>query len=204
MSAPVVEDLAAKQAAEEKALEACQLACVKLVESMREVMPAPAAKIKVQLDELLNSQPKLSTDFKRETLTAARVHECAANTRAADACLNEAMAKAKANDLDGRNKLVGAANAFARKALACGAAPKFQAAFDRRVEIIMMTGSGKFTVPKPADAAAAPAPPTANPKPPAATPPNPSGTPKPQAVAPARTAGGTPKPQLPTPHTSKA
>jgi hypothetical protein len=215
MPASAVDDMAAKLQAEQKAIEACQLECTKLVESMRELLPAPAAKIKAQLDELLNSQPKISADFKRETLAMARVHECAANTRAVDACLNDAIAKAKANDLDARNRLVGAANAFARKASLLGADAKFQSAVDRRIEIIMMTGSGKFAVKKPEpEQPAAPTPPASSAKPapgapakpgseaakPAATKPPVVATaagaaPKPPAARPPNAAGTTPKPQ---------
>jgi hypothetical protein len=125
-------------------LAACRQECAKLVESMREARPDQAERIRVRLNDLFKSQPKLASDFKRKTLATARIHECAVYTRAVDAKLHESMTRAKANDLEARNRLVGEANAFARKAALCGAGDDFQAAVERRIEIIMMTGDGKF------------------------------------------------------------
>lgn len=137
-------DMAAKLEAEQKMLAACRQECAKLVESMREAKPDQAERIRIRLNDLFKSQPKLSSDFRRKMLATARTYECAAYTRATDAALHESMAKAKVNDLEARNRLVGEANAFSRKAALCGAGADFQTAVEHRIEIIMMTGDGKF------------------------------------------------------------
>jgi len=130
----------ARHEAEQKLLEAIKLECSKLLGSMRAVSPPEAERIRLRLDEVLKRAEKLPLTYKRKVAADARAFECIANTRAADAILNAAVSKAKENDMVERNRLVGEARGLAHKAMMLGAAASFQSAFDRKIEIIMLTG----------------------------------------------------------------
>ncbi|MGO8916380.1 MAG: hypothetical protein ACLQJR_10770 [Stellaceae bacterium] len=147
-------DAAKKREAEQKALAASMAACEKMLDGMRAAPPAEAERIKTRLDDALKSNSKLPMEFKRKTLAAARSFECMANTRAADAALNQALAKARTDDLTERNRLVSEARAFCNKAASLGADAHFRSTLNRKIEIIMMTGQVEHkgpTIAKPLD-----------------------------------------------------
>lgn len=126
--------------AEEKQIEAVKAECNKLVASMRAAQPAEAARLKTRLDETIKHYPKLPFAFRRNVLAEARAGECQANTRAADAALNAALAKAREDDTIERNRLVGQARGFASKAMMLGADATFRTILNRKIEIIMLSG----------------------------------------------------------------
>lgn len=129
-----------KRELEKRQLEAAMAECTKQVESMRELQPEAAERVKSRLDAYIKSHPKLPMDFKRKVLAEARSYECFANMRAADAALRHALNDARHDDREVRTKLIGQARAFAAKAGALGADDEFKAAVKRKIEIIMMTG----------------------------------------------------------------
>ena len=129
-----------KYEAEQRLIEAVKVECEKLLEMMRQASPVEAERLKTRLDEVIKRCPKIPLALKRKITTDARALECIANTRAADACLNSAMAKAKSDDVQERNRLISQARSYASKAVSLGAAPAFRSALDRKVEIIMLTG----------------------------------------------------------------
>lgn len=152
----VATDAAKKREAEQKVLAASMAACDKMLEGMRTAPPAEAERIKTRIDEALKSNPKFPMDFKRKTLAAARAFECMANTRAADTALNQALHKAREDDLKERNRLVAEARTFCNKAASLGADAHFRTTANRKIEIIMMTGQVEHdgpTVAKPLDTA---------------------------------------------------
>ncbi len=143
-----------KQEAEKKMLAACMAECSKLVETMRTQKPADAERSKARLDEVIKRVPALPPEFKRKILADARGFECISNTRATDAALQLALEKARKDDIPARNKLVGEAREFCKKAMSLGAIASFRATANRKIEIIMMTGGVEHkgpTIAKPLD-----------------------------------------------------
>jgi hypothetical protein len=150
------EDAAKKREAEQRLLDAAMAECSKMLESMRMAPPAEADRIKTRLDERMKSNSKLPMDFKRKTLEAARAFECAANMRATDTALKQAMHKAHGDDLIERNRLVGEARTFCNKAASLGADEHFRTTVNHKIEIIMLTGQVEHkgpTIAKPRDTA---------------------------------------------------
>jgi hypothetical protein len=133
-------EIAARQEIEKKLLDAFVTQCTKVLGSMRDVPPEQAERIRSRLEDVLKDCPNLPPDFKKNTQTAAKAYECAANMRAADAALQEAMRKAKEDDKIERNRLLGEARLLCRKAVTLGADDDFQHAVKRKIENIMMTG----------------------------------------------------------------
>jgi hypothetical protein len=159
MAMTATNDPAAKLAAEKKLLDACIAECTKLVQSMRAQSPVDAGRSKTKLDAIIKSVPKMPMEVKRKLLADARGFECIANTRAADAALQQALEKARKDDEAERNRLVGEARNFCNKAMSLGAASNFRTTLNRKIEIIMMTGGVEHdgpTVAKPADTAPKP------------------------------------------------
>jgi hypothetical protein len=149
-----------KQEADKKILAACMAECTKLLETMRTQKPADAERSKARLDEVIKRVPTLPVEFKKKAMADARGFECIANTRAADAALQLALEKARKDDIEARNRLVGEARNFCNKAISLGAIASFRAIANRKIEIIMMTGGVEHkgpTVAKPADTAPKPA-----------------------------------------------
>ncbi len=133
-------EAATKQELEKKLIETFIAQCTKVLGTMRDVPPEQAERIRERLNDVLEDCPHLPLDFKRQTKTAAKSYECAANMRATDIALQEAMHKAKEDDKAERNRLIGEARLLCRKAVALGAGDDFQHAVRRKIENIMMTG----------------------------------------------------------------
>lgn len=149
-------DTTVRSEAEKKLLAAAMAECAKLVAAMRAATPAEAERSKAKLDDIFKRLPKLPLDFKRKIMGDARVFERAANTRAADAALRQALEKAREDDVPARNRLVGEARGFYNKAVSLGADPTFRASAQRKIDIIMMTGGVEHdgpTIAKPFDSA---------------------------------------------------
>lgn len=127
--------------AQQKMVDGIKLQCNRLLEIMRVARPTDAERIKSQLEGIIESCPKVPLDIKRKILADARVCECMANTRAADAALQAALSKARTDDKAERNRLVAEAQICATKAMALGAEASFKASVNRKVEIVMMTGN---------------------------------------------------------------
>jgi hypothetical protein len=134
-------DNAKQREAEQKIIEAVKVQCNKLLESMRPVQPAEAERIKTRLEETMKCCAKLPMDFTRKVQSDARAHECTSNTRAAAVALQAAMTKAKEDDMNERNRLVGQAREYANKAISLGADASFRSTLNRKIEIIMMSGN---------------------------------------------------------------
>jgi hypothetical protein len=133
-------EAARKQEAEKKLLEAFMAQCGKVLESMRDVPPAEAERIRQRLDDALKSCPHLPPAFRQQTQAVARAYECSSNMRAADAALQHAMHQARMDDKVGRNELIAEARKLSAKAISLGANQDFQHAVRRKLENIMLTG----------------------------------------------------------------
>ncbi len=133
-------DLAKKRELEKKLLESAMAECTKMVNSMRELPPPAAERIRQRLDAYLKDQKKIPLDFKRKVTGEARSLECAANMRAADAALKKALNLARRDDHKERTRLIGEARTFGAKAASLGADEEFKAAVKRKIDIIMLTG----------------------------------------------------------------
>ena len=133
-------EAATKRETEKILVEAFIVQCAKVLASMRDVSPVQAERIRGRLDDVLKDCPLLPLELKRKMQEEARVYERAANTRATDVALQEAMHKAKEDDKMERNRLVGEARLYCRKAVSLGADDDFQHAVKRKIENIMMTG----------------------------------------------------------------
>jgi hypothetical protein len=133
-------EAARKQEAEKKLLDAFMAQCGKVVESMRDVPPAEAERIRQRLDDALKSCPHLPTAFKQQTMAAARAYECSSNMRATDEALQKAMHFAREDDKVARNELIAEARKRSAKATMLGANQDFQHAVQRKLENIMLTG----------------------------------------------------------------
>jgi ribosomal protein L16 Arg81 hydroxylase len=151
-------DLAKKRELEQKQLEQSMAECTKIVDSMRDLQPAAAERVRQRLDAYLKDHPKIPLDFKRKVTAQARTHECAANMRAADAALKKALGDARNDAIKERSRLIGEARNFSNKAASLGADEEFKAAVKRKIEIIMLTGGVEHegpTIAKPLDKAPA-------------------------------------------------
>ncbi|HWI29654.1 MAG TPA: hypothetical protein VN668_21950 [Stellaceae bacterium] len=149
-------DLAKKRELEQKLLEQAMAECTKITDSMRDLQPPAAERVRQRLDSYLKDHPKIPLDFKRKVTAQARAHECSANMRAADAALKKALADARHDAVKERSRLIGEARNFASKAASLGADEEFKAAVKRKIEIIMLTGGVEHegpTVAKPLDRA---------------------------------------------------
>jgi hypothetical protein len=133
-------EAATKQDIEKKLIDTLVAQCTKMLGTMREMTPDQAERIRERLNDVLEDCPRLPPDFKRRTQAAAKSYECAANMRATDIALQEALHKAKEDDKVERNRLIGEARLLCRKAVALGAGDEFQHAVKRKIENIMMTG----------------------------------------------------------------
>lgn len=129
-----------KQEAEARQLQMGMDECRKYLNAMRSASPVEAEKLKQRLQDTIKRYPKLSMDFKQQANKNARSYECAANMRAADAALHEAMQMAISHHMMERGKLIGEARGFFRKAMALGADKEFQTAAERKIDNVMMTG----------------------------------------------------------------
>jgi hypothetical protein len=134
-------EVATKHDLEKKLIEAFIAQCTKMLGTMREVPPEQAGRIRERLDDALDDCPNLPLEYKRRTKAAAKSYECAANMRATDIALQEAMHKAREDDKLERNRLIGEARLLCRKAVSLGAGEDFQHAVKRKIDNIMMTGS---------------------------------------------------------------
>src|SRR5258708_33891062 len=74
-------EAARKQEAEKKLLDAFMAQCGKVLETMRDVPPAEAERIRQRLDDALKSCPNLPAAFKQQTMAGAPAYECPFNTR---------------------------------------------------------------------------------------------------------------------------
>jgi hypothetical protein len=133
-------EAARKQEAEKKLLDAFMAQCGKVLESMRDVPPAEAERIRQRLDDAIKSCPGLPSAFKQQTMAVARAYECSANMRATDAALQQAMHFARGDDKAARNELIAEARKLSAKAVMLGANQDFQHAVRRKLENIMLTG----------------------------------------------------------------
>jgi hypothetical protein len=133
-------DLAKQRELEKKRLEDAKAECSKIVESMRNLPPAAAERVKQRLDAYLRDHPKIPSDFRRKALSDARALECAANMRATDAALKKALSDALRDDHKERSRLIGEARTLRAKAVSLGANEEFATAVARKIEIIMMSG----------------------------------------------------------------
>ena len=133
-------EAARKQEAEKKLLEAFMAQCGKVVDSMRDVPPAEAERIRHRLDEAIKGCPHLPTAFKQQTLATARAYECSSNMRATDDALQQAMHFAREDDKVARNELLAEARKRSARATMLGANENFQHAVRRKLENIMLTG----------------------------------------------------------------
>ena len=145
--------LKAKQDAERKMLEAAKAECEKHLYAMKTAQPAAAEKVKQLLADTIKRNPKLPMDFKKSVNDRARTYECNANMRAADIALHQAMQMAQDHHMKERAKLIGEGRGFFRKAMSLGADKDFQAAAERKIDNVLMTGGLEHkgpTVAKPA------------------------------------------------------
>ena len=152
-------EAAIKQEIEKKLIDSFIAQCAKMLGEMREVSPERAERIRERLNDALEDCPRLPAEFKRRTQAAAKSYECAANMRATDLLLQEALHKAKEDDKLERNRLIGEARLVCRKAVSLGASEEFQHAVRRKIENIMMTGGIEHkgpTAAKPASFGVAP------------------------------------------------
>jgi hypothetical protein len=133
-------EAARKQEAEKKLLDAFMAQCGKVVDSMRDVPPAEAERIRQRLDDAIKSCPHLPAAFKQQTLAVARAYECSSNMRATDDALQKAMHFAREDDKIARNELLAEARKLSAKAVMLGANQDFQHAVRRKLENIMLTG----------------------------------------------------------------
>jgi hypothetical protein len=133
-------DTARKQEAEKKLLDAFMAQCGKVLESMRDVPPAEAERIRQRLDDALKSCPHLPAAFRQQTQAVARAYECSSNMRATDDALQKAMHFAREDDKVARNELIAEARKLSSKATMLGANQDFQHAVRRKLENIMLTG----------------------------------------------------------------
>jgi hypothetical protein len=152
----LAQDLERKKEFEKKVIEAASAECQRLVEAMRMALPEEFERLRPRLDETIRRCPKLPIPFKRRMFNAARHYECTANTRAADRSLNEALSRARSDDVQERNRLVGEARRYANMATRLGADTGFRTTLNRKIEIILMTGGVEHkgpTIAKPLDTA---------------------------------------------------
>ncbi|HEX3498833.1 MAG TPA: hypothetical protein VHT04_05870 [Stellaceae bacterium] len=133
-------ETARKQEAEKKLLDAFMAQCGKVLDSMRDVSPAEAERIRQRLEDALRSCPHLPPAFRQQTQTVARAYECTSNMRATDDALQQAMHFARQDDKVARNELIAEARKRSSKAIALGANQDFQHAVRRKLENIMLTG----------------------------------------------------------------
>jgi t-SNARE complex subunit (syntaxin) len=133
-------EVARKQEAEKKLLDAFMAQCGKVLESMRDVPPAEAERIRQRLDDAIKSCPGLPAAFKQQTMAVARAYECSSNMRATDDALQQAMHFAREDDKVARNELLAEARKRGAKATMLGANENFQHAVRRKLENIMLTG----------------------------------------------------------------
>ncbi len=143
-------EAAERQEAEKKMVEAVIAQCGRVLDSMRDLPPREAERVRTRLDDALKDCPKLPPDFRRKASAMARSYECAANMRAADAALHEAMHRAREDDKTERNRLVDAARQLSSKVASLGANDEFRHAVRRKIENIMMTGGVEHKGPTPA------------------------------------------------------
>jgi hypothetical protein len=133
-------ETARKQEAEKKLLDAFMVQCGKILDTMRDVPPAEAERIRQRLDDALKSCPHLPATFRQQTMTVARAYECSSNMRATDGALQQAMHFAREDDKVARNELIAEARKLSSKAIGLGANQDFQHAVRRKLENIMLTG----------------------------------------------------------------
>ena len=133
-------EVARKQEAEKKLLDAFMAQCGKVLESMRDVPPAEAERIRQRLEDAMKSCPGLPAAFKQQTMAVARAYECSSNMRATDDALQQAMHFAREDDKVARNELLAEARKRSAKATMLGANENFQHAVRRKLENIMLTG----------------------------------------------------------------
>src|SRR5947209_17441488 len=133
-------EVARKQEAEKKLLDAFMAQCGKVLESMRDVPPAEAERIRQRLEDAMKSCPGLPAAFKQQTMAVARAYECSSNMRATDDALQQAMHFAREADKVGRTELLAEARKRSARATMLGANENFQHAVRRKLENIMLTG----------------------------------------------------------------
>jgi hypothetical protein len=133
-------EVARKQEAEKKLLDAFMAQCGKVLESMRDVPPAEAERIRQRLEDAMKSCPGLPAAFKQQTMAVARAYECSSNMRATDDALQQAMHFAREDDKVARNELLAEARKRSARATMLGANENFQHAVRRKLENIMLTG----------------------------------------------------------------
>jgi hypothetical protein len=133
-------EVARKQEAEKKLLDAFMAQCGKVLDSMRDVPPAEAERIRQRLEDAMKSCPGLPAAFKQQTMAVARAYECSSNMRATDDALQQAMHFAREDDKVARNELLAEARKRSAKATMLGANENFQHAVRRKLENIMLTG----------------------------------------------------------------
>lgn len=150
-------ETAKKQEAEKKLLDAFMVQCGKVLESMHNVPPAEAERIRKRLEDALKSCPHLPAAFRQQTQTIARAHECSSNMRATDTALQQAMHFARLDDKVARNELIAEARKLSSKAISLGANQDFQHAVRRKLENIMLTGGVEHHGPTAAKPLAGPA-----------------------------------------------
>src|SRR5258708_2047621 len=133
-------EAARKQEAEKKLLDAFMAQCGKVLETMRDVPPAEAERIRQRLDDALKSCPNLPAAFKQHTMAVAPPHECSSNMPATHDAPQKAMHSAREDDKVARNELIAEARKRSAKATMLGANQDFQHAVHRKLENIMLTG----------------------------------------------------------------
>ncbi|MBF0093592.1 MAG: hypothetical protein HQL33_03350 [Alphaproteobacteria bacterium] len=133
-------EAAKRQELEKKQIQAAMAECQGHLNAMRGVQPAEAEKLKQRVVDTIKRYPKLPMDFKQMANAKARSYECFANMRAADYALHEAMRMAQSHQMKESSKLIGEARGFFRKAMSLGADKEFQAAAERKIENVLMTG----------------------------------------------------------------
>ncbi|MBC7905831.1 MAG: hypothetical protein H7Y60_03670 [Rhodospirillaceae bacterium] len=148
------DSLAQKQEAEKIALERAMQACRDELKKMHEATPDDAERMNKLLKDRCGQDKTLPFDFKRKVLERARLYECNANMRAADAALHTALRLAAGEQMVQRAQKLGEGRRYFSKACMLGAGDDFRAAAQRLMENIMMTGGVQHKGPtraKPAD-----------------------------------------------------
>ncbi len=150
------EALAEKQEAERQARERSMQYCRDELRKMHSASPEDAERINKQLKERCKEDKLLALDFKQKLLERARLYECNANMRAADAALHTALRLAAAENMVERSRKLGEGRRYFSKACSLGADEDYRKAVQRLIENIMMTGGVQHKGPtraKPADVA---------------------------------------------------
>jgi len=150
------EQLKQKQEAERQAAERLMATVNERIAQMKTASPVDAERAHAWVKTTCTDK-RLKADFKKRALDQARAYECASNMRATDKAVEDAMAMAHMENLQGRATKLAMARQYFSKACSLGADAEFRTATQRAIDTAMMTGGvykpGMPTKAKPLDTA---------------------------------------------------